>query len=309
MKKFLAVLLVLAMIFALAACGKDEPAAGQAAASNTSSAPAAPAAAPAESSEPSDTDVPDEIFDEPSEEPVPSGGFEQIYEYNGTVLSCTKMLEKNDNGDLDFELILDGTQGSENVAVQLADCSVNGFDISTPSITMSTPGSESDVIMRLWTSAMAQYGLQSFADVKVGFKVYNFDPETYDIIEPAIASIDPISFTVTDKAPDTEPVVSEDPIYDQNGIKVYSVKSEAEIYSLLNLYVVNESGKDVKVTPADLEMNGEKQDVGYSDYTISVHAGNSAFAAIPLPNYTINTDTWETTKFEVTSYKLNFEVE
>ena len=67
-----------------------------------------------------------------------------------------------------------------------------------------------------------------------------------------------------------------------------------------------ETGGDIIAVPADLEMNGEKQDVDYSDYAIRVSAGRSAFAIVMLPNYTIDQETYATEKFEVTDWHLDF---
>ena len=269
MKKLIVCLLLLAAALSLIACGKTA----------------------------------DPAFAEISED-----GFAKICEYNGAKIYCTPALERSDSGDLKLTVRIDATECQENIAVRLTDCTVNGFSLNTPSMYMTNAGSESEIYSNLWTSAMAAYGVKNYGTVKAGFAVYTFDPDTYETCEAPVATVAPLSFDTGDSASDTELSGLDDLIFDRDGIKVYSVQTEGDFYSVLNLCVVNENDRDAVVTPAELTLNGETQNADFSSYAISVGAKGTAFSTLPLSNFNYNAETGVTEKLEVTSFALDFDV-
>ena len=291
MKKLLAVLLMLMMVFSFAACGKD-------------------VIGEQSDSSGDGSEIMDGETGNPTGDYADSGNddYEKIYEYNGAVLSYKPVLAGSDSRSITIEFRVDANQSEENLAVQLYDCTVNGFGISTPGKMMTPANSQMESSINIG-GGLADYGIKTFADVKTGFRIYTFNPETYDVNEPAVATVEPVAFETENSVAETELSGLDNVIYDADGVKVYAIQTEEQFYSVLNLYVVNSNDKDVKVVPADLEMNGEKNPVDYSDYAIPVHANSSTFASIPLPNYSIDENTYAATKVEVTSYSLDFEIQ
>lgn len=308
MKKIIVMMLMFAITFAIAGCGK------KVAEEKSESEPVSIASTEAVTIEEPETDPvgEDDLYVEEmvvEEQPDPLAGYQLLYEYNGAKIYYTPIANLNEKGDLTIDLRIDATESDENVAVSLSDCSVNGFEVSVPSRFMNPAGNEIETTLSIWTSALSTYGLKNFSDVKTGFSIYTFDADTYDVILPEVAVIDPVVIDTEASSPDTEVSGLDDPIYDSEGVKIYSIQSEEEFFSNLNILIVNETGKDIRVIPSELEMNGEKQDVDYSPYAISVSADKSAFGVLPLPNYEVDDKTWETKKIEVTSYKVNFTIE
>ena len=297
MKKSIAVLLVLALTLSFAACGTSKPAESAATTTDTAATTTATTtAATTTETTPASTIVTGE------------DGYGTICEYNGAVISWKPELEMSENGDLQIEITVDASRCPDNLAVALANCTVNGFGVSTPTQFMVRAGDNNGMTLSIWTSAMAGYGLANYADVKAGLAVYKFDPETYDIITPAVAEVAPMTLTTGMTGSDTRITTPEAPIFDRDGVKIYAIQVEEAIYSRLDFYVVNETGKAVTVTPRDLVMNGEPQQADYSDYSIPVSANGSTFAAIPLPNYTYDEATGAATKIEITGYSFDFDV-
>lgn len=281
MKKTLTFFFVLIMLLSLVACGNEKP----------------------ETSNSSETET---TSNEDTSSPVATDGYQLLYEYNGAKIFYDAAPEMNEKGDLKIAIKIDTSECAEGIAVELSDCTVNGFGVSCPSQVSTPAGSEIEMTLGIQTSAMAQYGLKNYADIKTGFTIYSFNDETYQANEPALTVIPPVSLVSGQTVSDTEVSGLTDPIFDKDGVTVYSIQSEDEIYSLLNLYAVNQTGKAISLVPTELEMNGEKQNTDYSDYAIAVSADSATFASLPLPNYTVDTETWATQKFDVTDYSLNF---
>ena len=280
-QKTLTFFLALAMLFSLVACGIEEP--------ETSNIPETETTSNGDTSSPVATD-----------------GYQLLYEYNGAKIFYNAAPVMNEKGDLKLDIKIDTSECAEGIAVELSDCTVNGFGVSCPSQVSTPAGGEIEMTLGIQTSAMAQYGLKNYADIKTGFTIYSFNDETYQANEPALTVIPPVSLVSGQTVSDTEVSGLTDPIFDKDGITVYSIQSEDEFCSLLNLYVINKTGKAISLVPTELEMNGEKQDTDYSDYAIAVSADSATFASLPLPNYTVDTETWATQKFDVTDYSLNF---
>lgn len=291
MKKLSVLLIVLAMAFTFAACNNvavdknDDPVI-------TVEEPVTPDASEPEADTGAD---------------VPHGDYQTVYEHNGAVIACSTAAEADDDGDLNISIRINALSCPDNIAVSLSDCTVNGFEVSAPSQLMCMSGSENEVILNI-SPALMQYGIRRYADVRTGFNIYTFDAETHEVNLPAIARLEPVELTTAETDGDTQPSVPDTPIFDRDGVKIYSIRSEEEMYSCLNLYIVNETGGDITAVPTELVMNGEKQDVDYSFYAVSVKADSSAFAVVVLPNFTIDEETWAVTKFEVTDYTLDFTI-
>lgn len=298
-------LLVIAMLCSITACGSKS--------SEVADIPSAEPEATAESEAGVEPAVEPKSEAESAAEPevvqaadVSPDGYRLVCEYKGARIYLRPAAELNDRGNLEIAVRVDAAQCPENIAVQLSGCTVNGFDISSVSQFMTLSGFENETTFGICTSAMALYGLENYAEVSTGLNVFTFDGETYDVNLPAIAEVEPVELAVDATVSDTTVITPDAPVYDRDGVKIYAVQSEQEMFSELNLLVINETDGDIVAVPSDLEMNGERSEVDYSDYAVSVSAGRSAFAVVMLPNYTINMETYATEKFEVTDWHLDF---
>ena len=305
MKKLLILFLAIAMLCSLTACGRENAEVAEIPAAEPETV-TEPAAEPEIAVEPEAEAGPAAGPEAVQETDVSADGYQLVCEYNGARVYLCPSAELNDRGNLEIAVRVDAAQCPENIAVQLSGCTVNGFDISTVSQFMTPSGFENETSFGICTSAMALYGLENYAEVSTGLTVCTFNGDTYDVNLPAVAEVEPVELAVAEAEPDTAVITPDAPVFDRDGVKVYAIQSEQEMFSELNLLVINETGGDIIAVPADLEMNGEKQDVDYSDYAIRVSAGRSAFAVVMLPNYTIDQETYATEKFEVTDWHLDF---
>ncbi len=302
MKKIITILLILAMTFSFVACAKKE---------NEVSTPA-PTVEPTAQDETEPTTT---VEPEPTEETEPELTDEEptseyllACECNGAKVFYNPVAQTTAAGDLSVTLRIDATNSTDNIAVKLKDCSINGFWISVPTHLMTTAGDVNEFSLGLCTKEISEYGIKDIAELKSGFSVYTYDGKSYDINLPAIAEVEPIGFTPKSNIASTKLNLPDEPIYDKDGVKVYSIQTEEEYFSSLALLVINETEKDLTVVPYELEMNGEKQDIDYIDYAIYAKANASTFAVTPLPNYSFDEEAQAMRKLEVTSYKLNFTV-
>lgn len=297
MKKFITILLVLAMTFSFIACSKKE-----------NEEPTTPSVEPTAEPEPTAETEPEFTEEtEPTEE-EPVSEYLLACECNGAKVFYNPAAQMTETGNLGITLRIDATNSTDNIAVKLNDCSINGFGVSAPTQLMTMAGDVNEFTLGLCTKEISEYGIKDIAELKAGFSVYTYDEETYELNLPSIAEVEPVGFTPKANITNTELSLPGEPIYDKDGVKVYSIQTEEEYFSSLALLVINETEKDLTVVPYDLEMNGEKQDVDYIDYAIYAKANTSTFAVIPLMNYSFDEEAQTITKIEVTSYKLDFTV-
>lgn len=178
----------------------------------------------------------------------------RVGKYEGEWLSC------------DHALVIDITNNTEKaISVSLKNLSVNGCFFDNSIGRDVQPGETDTLPAILDETALENYGISTIADLE--FIVEVEDADSYEtLIESDPISIKTSAYEGFEYQYDESGTV----MYDADGIKIIAMNGllEDDIFGpYINLYVVNQTDKNIDVSVVESAVNGEKMDLSVGSYT------------------------------------------
>lgn len=269
MKKVLALLLALTLVFSLAGCGSGDITNDKSPAEVSTDSQKQEIKEPEESSETQG--------EEPSTPVVSTSNNASITETVVFDANDIKVTAKalNYDGWMGPELVLlIENNSSQNITVQNRNASINGLMIDPMLSADVAAGKKANETMTIMSSELEQAGIKTIKDIE--FILHIFDTETWDEIVDSDVIV--ISTDATDYVQtfDDSGVVA----YDENGVKIVAKKlnsSDSFWGADLYLYIENNTEQDITVQARDVSIDGFMIDPVFSSEIVH---GKKAFDSL-----------------------------
>ena len=184
------------------------------------------------------------------------------------IVAVAKSLGKYENDWMVFDLalVVDVTNNTEKaVSASVRNLCVNGCVFDSSIGIEIQPGETGAVPALLEDTAMNNYGITTIADLE--FSVEIEDADSYQtLIESDPVSIKTSAYEGFDYKYDESGTV----LYDADGVKIIAKDGLIEDEFLgpyINLYVVNQTDKNIDVSVVESAVNGAKMDMSVGSYT------------------------------------------
>lgn len=269
MKKVLALLLALTLVFSLAGCGSGDITNDKSPAEVSTDSQKQEIKEPEESSETQG--------EEPSTPVVSTSNNASITETVVFDANDIKVTAKalNYDGWMGPELVLlIENNSSQNITVQNRNASINGLMIDPMLSADVAAGKKANETMTIMSSELEQAGIKTIKDIE--FILHIFDTETWDEIVDSDVIV--ISTDATDYVQtfDDSGVVA----YDENGVKIVAktLNSSDSFWGAdLYLYIENNTEQDITVQARDVSIDGFMIDPVFSSEIVH---GKKAFDSL-----------------------------
>lgn len=269
MKKVLALLLALTLVFSLAGCGSGDITNDKSPAEVSTDSQKQEIKEPEESSETQG--------EEPSTPVVSTSNNASITETVVFDANDIKVTAKalNYDGWMGPELVLlIENNSSQNITVQNRNASINGLMIDPMLSADVAAGKKANETMTIMSSELEQAGIKTIKDIE--FILHIFDTETWDEIVDSDVIV--ISTDATDYVQtfDDSGVVA----YDENGVKIVAKElnsSDSFWGADLYLYIENNTEQDITVQARDVSIDGFMIDPVFSSEIVH---GKKAFDSL-----------------------------
>ena len=184
------------------------------------------------------------------------------------IIAVAKSLGKYESEwfSCDLALVLEVTNNTEKaVSISVRDFFVNGCLFDSSYGIEVQPGKTDSVPAMLDETAMNDFGITTVADLEFSIEVQ--DAESYQtIIESDPISIKTSAYEGFEYKFDESGTV----FYDADGVKIIAKNELIDNEYLgpyINLYVINQTDKNIDVRVVEGAVNGEKMDVSVGSYT------------------------------------------
>ena len=273
MKKAVSMVLAIAMLMSLAACGGSEQQANDSK-NSTKAEISTTEAADTESEAPENNQIEETAAENNQAEEL---AFEEI-----TVVDNDQCLIKITGIDPDnmwgytLEAYMENKSGDKTYMFTVTNAAVNGVQSDPGFATEITAGKKSNEEINFSDDALSEIG--DFTDIELSFKVYDSDDWSADAVAEETIHVYPYGedkateYVRESKSTDTVIVDNENVSvivtdYDENGFWGYTV----------NLFLVNKTDKELMYSVDEASVNGFMLDPFWAT---SVGAGKVAFASI-----------------------------
>lgn len=274
MKKVLSILLIMAMVFCFAACGESGSDEGSLAGSMLDANPI------------------NEFVEGAT-----------IIDYNGITVTAGSW---EDNGNVKIELNTKNTTDEDYDLMVKTE--INGFPIHAFSTNGLMAGNEVGYFCPISTDLVKAFGIENIGVICFTTSVGKCDEETGVFNSEYESEVFSINLGNVDEM-DTE-LTKGTLSYDADGLKITTAFVESDLYTSLALAFDNANDAEKSFAIEKLVVNGEEQNVeAYATYGPKTIANGNLFAILPLSNYTFDSETYETTKIDIESLAVVFNVD
>ncbi len=230
--------------------------------------------------------------------------YETILDSEGIKLEMGDYYEDEDG---DFIVEIRGQNNTENDVYYSLDPTVNGFSIySSQTLSLPSGGDVMTYFTIIPSSILKGYGINNIGEVKYTIDVYEDNEDGFQILstdDPVVIQTD--LYYVRDTR-----LILNTPLYEKNGITIYGKRDEADTYTGLMMYYMNDTENEKAFSLNKLVTDKSSLDVeSYNEaFTVVVEPGETEFVYIPLYNFEWDESTGITTKKEISTIKAAFDI-
>lgn len=284
MKKLIAMLLALGMVFSFAACGGEKT-------------PAADGEKPTQSENTTNTEKPEESEPEVTEPTtsVQEEEDQQATDFTEVVVldneECLIKITGIENDILwgySLKVYLENKSADQTYMFSVDDAAINGVQTATLFATEVAPGKKANESL-IFMEDLSEYGIGDFTDIELGFSVSDSEDWLADPVGEATVHVYPYgedkAVQFVREAQDSDLIL----VDNENVTAIVTGYEEDEIWGYTaQVYLVNKTDKTLMFSAAESSVNGFMIDALMAD---TVSAGRCAFSSIM----------WDTTAMEENS--------